>query len=79
MKQRMYWASALVFAGMVISTAAGAETSPANQLRWDRCYRSCEVSYGSTEASTGKKFKACVARCEDKWLSTMGPRQTKAE
>ena len=73
MKQCARWTSALLVAGVLASTGAIAETSPStHQMRWEKCYRSCEVTYSSNETGTGKKFRACVARCEDRWLSTIG-------
>jgi hypothetical protein len=76
MKQRTLRTLALLVVGVVAATGAVAETSPsAHQLRWEQCYRACEASNGSNETGTGGKFRACVARCEDKWLSTVGAQQ----
>jgi uncharacterized membrane protein len=72
MKQRARLTSALLVAGAISATGAVAETAaPVHQAQWEKCYRSCETTYGTNETGTGSKFRACVARCEDKWLSTM--------
>ena len=76
MKHSVRWTLLLPVVGLVAATGALAETSPADhQMRWEKCYRSCETTYGTNESGTGKGFKACVARCEDKWLSTMDRQQ----
>lgn len=64
---------ALLVAGVTGSSAALADPTPSvHQARWEKCYRGCETAYGTNETGRGKGFKACVARCEDRWLSTSG-------
>lgn len=64
---------ATVTVGIATATAALADPTPSvHQARWEKCYRGCEASYGTNETGRGKGFKACVARCEDRWLSTSG-------